>query len=447
MELIGNIMGGLSVILTLVFGIYLSVKSRFFQFKGLKNALKQVFCSLFSKKSDAVHSKGAVCTSLAATIGTGNIVGVSGAIALGGAGVVFWMATSSVLAMIIKYVEIYTVVDSRKLVDGEYRGGAMYAAEKHLKKLILPIGTAFAFLIAVASFGTGNLIQMNTAAQAVNDVLKEFSLPSDELSLGLCVFCAFLVGFLLLSGVGAVARFCEKLMPFMLVFYTLSGVLVIVLNYQSLLEVITLIIKGAFNPRAVTGGAVVSVFLAVKTGIVRGIVSNEAGMGSAAIAHSAASTDAKLEGELGIAEVFIDTVISLLTAFVILLGNKDIVYGKDTGLLSVLDAFKNSFGNLAGLILAMFLIIFGVSSVLGWGAFGTVCAEFLWHKKGGFIYKILFSLSCVLGAVISVEKIWIISEILNSLVFIPNIIIVYLLFKKLFSQNNIFQFEKDIDSK
>jgi len=438
MELVGNISGGLSVILTIVFGVYLSIKSRFFQLKGFKNAFKQALSSIFSQNSSTAQSKGAVCTALAATIGTGNIVGVSGAIALGGAGVVFWIAVSSVLAMIIKYVEIYTVVGSRELVDGEYRGGAMYAVKKHLRSKYMPLGTAFAVLTALASFGTGNLIQMNTTVDALKGVLTEFSISSDRVSLGFCVACALFIGFLLLSGVGAVSALCEKLMPIILTIYVFAGLFVIVMNYQNIFGIVFCIIEGAFNPKAVTGGVVASAFLAIKTGVVRGIVSNEAGMGSAAIAHSSASGNAKLEGELGIAEVFIDTFVSLLTAFVILLGNKNIVYGKDTGILSVFDAFKNNFGGLAGVILAVFLMLFGISSVLGWGAYGTVCAEFLWNKKGGYVYKILFSMVCVLGAVISVEKIWIISEILNSLVFIPNIIIVYLLFKKLFSQNDIF---------
>ena len=433
MDFLNNITGLLSVLITLVFGVYLSVKTHCFQFKGLKAALKSAVLSLFSKtdKNTPVTSKGAMCTALAATIGTGNIVGVSGAIALCGAGVVFWIAVSSVLAMIIKYAEIYVAVKYRKKIDGEYKGGTMYAVKYGLKRKYAPLGFWFAFLTVLASFGTGNLIQINTSISSVKNAIGDIFTITDELLLFLSMALAVFIGFTLLSGFGAVSKICEKIIPLMLFFYTAASLYIMVTNYDRVIEIMMLIVRGAFSPKAVTGGAVCSVLLTLKTGVVRGIVSNEAGMGSATIAHAAAIGDSRQEGELGIAEVFIDTFVSLLTAFVILLGNNNIIYGSDTGLLSVHTAFEVSFGSIAGIILSVFLIFFGVSSVLGWGAYGAVCAEFLWHKKGGYIYKLFFSAACVFGAIISVEKIWSFSEILNSLVSIPNVIAVFLLFKGL----------------
>lgn len=431
MNVINLLTGGISVLFTLVFGLYLTVKTKGFQFLGLKKSVSSAIKNLFWKSSnDKKTSKGAMCTALAATIGTGNIVGVSGAIALCGAGVVFWIAVSSLLAMIIKYIEIYTVVDYRKKENGEYIGGVMYAVNKELKKSCMPLGILFAFFTVLASFGTGNLIQVNTAVSSLEILFPESFLFIDETVLIVCVFAAFFIGVLLLRGIGSVLKFCEKVIPFMLIFYVAASGYVIIVNRDGLLDVFSMILKGAFMPKSVTGGVVCSVFLVIKNGVVRGIVSNEAGMGSAAIAHSSASDNKNFEAELGIAEVFIDTLICVLTAFVILLGNKNIIYGKDTGLLSVSVALEGAFGSFSNVILCIFLIVFALSSVLGWGTYGTVCAEFLWLKKGGTVYKIIFSAICVLGAVISTEKIWSISEVLNSLVSIPNIIAVFLLFKK-----------------
>ena len=431
MDFINSITGVISIIITIGFGVFLTVKTRFFQFAGLKRALKCAINDLFSKSipENKVTSKGAMCTALAATIGTGNIVGISGAIALCGAGVVFWISLSSILAMIIKYVEIYTVAEYRKKQNGQFVGGVMYAVEA-LKKSYRPIGVVFAFLTVLASFGTGNLIQINTAVSSVKTLLPKSLGFSVEILVMLCCLSALFIGFLLLSGIGAVSKFCEKVIPFMLLFYVAASMYVIIINYGSFIGVLVSIFKGAFCPKAVTGGAVCSVFLVIKSGVVRGVVSNEAGMGSAPIAHASASSDKNHEAELGIAEVFIDTLICVLTAFVILLGNKQIVYGKDTGLLLVSTALESAFGDVANIILCVFLVFFGLSSVLGWGTYGTVCAEFLWRKKGGAVYKIIFSAICVFGALISTEKIWSLSEILNSLVSIPNIIAVFLLFKK-----------------
>ncbi len=432
MRELNNFAGALSVLIIFVFGVYLSFKTRFFQFKGLKNALKTLCKDLFSHKNstDGVSSKGAMCTALAATIGTGNIVGVSGAIALCGAGVVFWLIVSSVFAMIIKYTEIYIAVHYKKRTENGFVGGTMYAVKYGLPKRFLPLGVCFSALLLLASLGTGNLIQINTSLSGLLNILPKDFKFSLEISVGFSLMTAIFIGFLLLSGIDSVAKLCERTMPFLLLFYTIASLAVIMLNLNRLPQVLSIIIKGAFTPKAVTGGAVTSLFLTLKTGIVRGIVSNEAGMGSATVAHAASNNkNPKTEGELGIAEVFIDTAVCLLTALVILLGNKEITYGTDTGILLALNGFANTFGIISKYILASFLMLFGISSVLGWGAYGTVAAEFLCGKAGGLVYKFLFSAACVLCPLISVDKIWSFSEILNSIMSIPNIIAVFLLFK------------------
>ena len=429
---LNNFCGALSVIIIFVFGVYLSFKTRFFQFVGLKNALKSLSADLFSRKksNDGVSSKGAMYTALAATIGTGNVVGVSGAIALCGAGVVFWIFVSSVFAMIIKYTEIYVTSHYKKRINGGFVGGTMYAVKYGLPKVFLPLAFVFSAALLLASFGTGNLIQINTCLLGFLSLLPSGFQYSLELSVAFSVITAIFIGFLLLGGINCIASLCEKTMPFLLLLYTLAGMAVIILNLNRLPQVIVVIIKGAFTPKAVTGGAVTSLFLSLKSGITRGIVSNEAGMGSATVAHAVSNgQNPKKEGELGIAEVFIDTAVCLLTALVVLLGNGEIVYGADTGILLALTAFENTFGAVSNYILSLFLMLFGISSVLGWGAYGTIAAEFLCGKKGGVIYKFLFSAACVLGALVSVDKIWSFSEILNAFMSIPNVIAIFLLLK------------------
>ncbi|MBE6733481.1 MAG: sodium:alanine symporter family protein [Ruminococcaceae bacterium] len=432
MNTLNNITGALSVLMIFVFGVYLSFKTKFFQFLGLKNAFKTLIKDLFSHKNstNGVSSKGAMCTALAATIGTGNIVGVSGAIALCGAGVVFWLVVSSAFAMIIKYTEIYIAVYFKKSMQNGFVGGTMYAVKYGLPKRFLPLGVCFSALLLLASLGTGNLIQINTSLSGLLNIFPKNFKFSLEVSVCFSLITAVFIGFLLLSGIDSVAKTCEKTIPFLLLFYTASSLAVILLNFDRLPQVLAMILEGAFTPKAVTGGAVTSLFLTLKTGIVRGIVSNEAGMGSATVAHAVSNNkNPKTEGELGIAEVFIDTAVCLLTALVILLGNKEITYGTDTGLLLALSGFENTFGAISKYILAIFLMLFGISSVLGWGAYGTVAAEFLYGKTGGLVYKFLFSAACVLCPLISVDKIWSFSEILNSIMSIPNVIAVFLLFK------------------
>jgi len=430
MSAINNIMCIFSVIIIFLLGIYLSLKTRFLQLKLLPLSLKNMFFSLKDNKKNnnsKISSSEAMCTALAATIGTGNIAGISGAIALGGAGVIFWIWVSTIFAMIIKYFEIYISLLYRQRTPEGNAGGTMYAVKYGLKKIFLPLSFLFAFCGVVASFGTGNFIQINTVVSSVKNLFP--SLDNSNLYCGTAL--ALFIGFLLISGVKTVGKLCEKIVPFMLIFYFLASLGVIIFNADKLSNALYMIFKGAFNPSAVTGGVICSLIITLRTGIIRGIVSNEAGLGTATLAHSATETENfNHEAQFGIGEVFIDTFICTLTAFVILLGCKKINFGFDSGSRLILDAFYNTYGGIADGILSAFLILFGISSVLGWGAYGIVCCEFLTGYKGTYLYKVIFSAACIPAAILTVEKIWTVSELLNSVMSIPNVIAVFLLSDK-----------------
>ncbi len=432
MEKINGVLCIFSSLLILALGIYLTVKSNFLQLTRLLPSLKGVFVNLFKKekKASGLSSSQAMCTALAATIGTGNVVGISGAIALAGPGVIFWVWVSSFFAMIIKYYEILMALDYREHKGNTLVGGTMYAVKNGLPKSFLPLAYVFAFCGVTASFGTGNFIQANTVTQSIKQLLPINFVDNKGAEITIGIIVSLFIGFLLISGVKSVGRACERIVPVMLLLYIAASLGVIFLNSSRLSSVFSLIIKGAFNPRAVTGGAVTAVFLTLQAGIIRGIVSNEAGLGTATVAHAMAEVkDKKKEGELGIAEVFIDTFICTLTAIVVLMGNKNIVYGADTGSNLILKGFANSYGNLSEVLLSVFLVLFGISSILGWGAYGISFCSFLWGKRGENGYKFLFSAACLVGAWLAVDKIWQISEILNSVMSLPNIIAVFLLTK------------------
>ena len=432
MERLNGILCIFSSLLILVLGIYLSFKSNFLQLTRLLSSLKGVVVNLFKKEKNefGLSSSQAMCTALAATIGTGNVVGISGAVALAGPGVIFWVWVSSFFAMIIKYYEILMSLEYRENNGNQLLGGTMYAVKSGLPKVFLPLAYIFAFCGAAASFGTGNFIQVNTVAESIKYFLPINFLNNKIIGIIIGSFVALFIGFLLISGVKSVGRACEKIVPVMLLMYIVASAGVIFLNSNRLPLVFKLIIKGAFNPKSVTGGAVTAVFFTLQTGVIRGIVSNEAGLGTATVAHAMAQVrDSKSEGELGIAEVFIDTFICTLTAIVILLGNKEIHYGFDTGSELIIKGFFNTYGNFSEALLSVFLVLFGISSILGWGAYGISFCSFLWGKEGGSVYKLLFSAACIAGVCLSTDKIWQISEILNSVMSLPNLIAVFLLTK------------------
>ena len=344
LELIKNINGAVNnfiwgvpaMICIIGVGLYLSIGTRFIQIRKFPLAIKTTIGRIFSKKdsSDGTMTPfQAVCTALAATVGTGNIAGVAGAIAIGGPGAVFWMWVSAFLGMCTKFSEVTLAVHFRERnAHGDYVGGPMYYIKNGLSKNWHWLAVLFSVFGVLTVFGTGNATQVNTITTAINTALLNFNLISPDsvktVNLVLGIAIAVIVGLVLLGGVKRIGRVTEKLVPFMAVLYIGLSLGVVLLNIENVPSVFASIIHGAFNPSAVTGGIVGSFFLSMKKGVSRGIFSNEAGLGTGSIAHACADTQEPVkQGLFGIFEVFADTiVICTLTALVILVSGVSFPY-------------------------------------------------------------------------------------------------------------------------
>ena len=319
-------------------GLYLSLRTRFLQIRKFPYAIRTTLGRMFRKRdaSDgAITPFQAVCTALAATVGTGNIAGVAGAIAIGGPGAVFWMWVSALLGMCTKFAEVtLAVFYHEKNANGELVGGPMYYIKNGLSKKWHFLAYLFAAFGVLTVFGTGNATQVNTITTAVNSALMNYhviskdAIPTSNLIQGIII--AALVALILLGGVKRIAQVTEKLVPFMALFYIVLAIGVILLNLNRIPSVFVSILEGAFRPSAVTGGIVGSMLMSVKKGVSRGIFSNEAGLGTGSIAHACADTKKPVkQGMFGIFEVFTDTiVICTLTALVILCSGTSITYGR-----------------------------------------------------------------------------------------------------------------------
>ena len=299
-------------------GLYLSIRTGFIQIRKFPYAIKTTIGRVFKKKeaSDgAMTPFQAVCTALAATVGTGNIAGVAGAIAIGGPGAVFWMWISALLGMCTKFAEVTLAVHFReKNAHGDYVGGPMYYIKNGLSKKWHWLATAYAAFGVLTVFGTGNATQVNTITTAINSALMNFNLlDADQAktsSLIIGIIITILVGLVLLGGIKRIGSVSEKLVPFMAVLYIILGVGVVILNIERIPTVFHDIVVGAFNPSAITGGVVGSFYLSMTKGVARGIFSNEAGLGTGSIAHACADTKKPVkQGFFGVFEVFADTIV------------------------------------------------------------------------------------------------------------------------------------------
>ena len=418
-------------------GLLLSVETRFIQIRKFGYALKMTIGRIFKKSeasSGAMTPFQSVCTALAATVGTGNIAGVAGAIAIGGPGAVFWMWISALLGMCTKFAEVTLAVHYReKNKHGDYVGGPMYYIKNGLSRRWLWLAYAFAFLGVFAVFGTGNATQVNTITTAINSALMNYKIL-DASSVGtfnlvLGIIIAILVGAILLGGIKRIGKVTEKLVPFMALLYVTLAVGVIVLNIDSVPEVFRSIFEGAFNPAAVTGGAVGYFFTSMKRGIARGIFSNEAGLGTGSIAHACADTDKPVQqGLFGIFEVFTDTIlICTLTALTILCSGTAIQYGVDAGAELTISGFVSTYGNWVSIFTAIALCCFAFSTILGWGLYGARCIEFIFGEKVIKPFMVVYSCIANVGATADLGLIWGISETCNGLMAIPNLIALFLL--------------------
>ena len=418
-------------------GLYLSVRTRFLQIRKFGYAIQTTIGRMFRKKeaSDgALTPFQAVCTALAATVGTGNIAGVAGAIAIGGPGAVFWMWISAILGMCTKFFEVTLAVHFRERnAEGDLVGGPMYYIKNGLGKNWRWLAYLFAGFGVLTVFGTGNATQVNTITTAIDSALLNYhvistdTVPVMNWIIGIAI--TFLVGLILLGGVKRIGQVTERLVPFMAVLYIVLALGVVVFHFQNIPAVFASIFEGAFHPSAVTGGVIGSFFLSMKKGVSRGIFSNEAGLGTGSIAHACADTRKPVkQGLFGIFEVFADTiVICTLTALVILCSGVSVPYGEAAGAELTIAGFTATYGNWVSIFTAVAMCCFAFSTILGWGLYGARCIEFLFDAKVIKPFMVAYSLVAILGATVELGLLWSIAETFNGLMAIPNLIAVFLL--------------------
>ena len=432
----GFVWGIPMMVLILGVGVYLTVRCGFPQFVHfghiMKNTLGKAFEKTESKKGSVSPFK-AMCTALAASIGTGNIAGVSGAIAIGGPGAIFWMWVSAILGMCTKFAEVTLAINYRERnKDGDWVGGPMYYITKGLGKNFKWLASLFAVFGALAAFGIGNMTQINTIAGTINTAIAGF-LPTTEseqkiIAWFIAIICALICAFVLLGGIQRLADVCSLLVPSMAVVYITASLIVILVHIADLPAAISAILVGAFNPSAVAGGlAGVGIKTALTKGVGRGIFSNEAGLGSAPIAHAAADVDHPVkQGIFGVFEVFMDTiVVCTMTALVVLLGvgPQNIAYGTDIGANLTIMGFQSVFGGaLPGVAVAICLTLFALSTVLAWALYGTRCIEYLLGYKAVRVYQIIFCLFACIAGTVKLDLAWAVADTLNGLMAIPNLI-------------------------
>lgn len=418
-------------------GLYLSISTGFIQVRKFGYAMRCTIGRILKKgeaSDGAITPFQAVCTALAATVGTGNIAGVAGAIALGGPGAVFWMWVSAFLGMCTKFSEVVLAVHYRERnAKGDYVGGPMYYIKNGLGDKWMWLAYLYAFFGACAVFGTGNATQVNTITAAIDSALINYGLLDaagiETCNLIIGIVIAVLVGLILIGGVKRIGAVAEKLVPFMALLYVGLAIGLIVLNIEKVPAVFASIFNGAFNPSAVTGGIVGSFFLSMKNGVSRGIFSNEAGLGTGSIAHACADTKKPVkQGMFGIFEVFMDTiVICTMTAFVVLISGVDIPFGQAAGAELTISGFTSVYGNWVSIFTAISMCCFAFTTIIAWGLYGARCIEFLFGGKVIKVYTVLYALVAIVGATMDLGLIWGVSDTFNGFMTVPNLIAVFLL--------------------
>ena len=437
-NVVNNFIWGVPAMICIVgVGLLLSIRTGFLQIRKFPYAMKVTIGRMLKKReaSDgALTPFQAVCTALAATVGTGNIAGVAGAIAIGGPGAVFWMWISALLGMCTKFSEVTLAVHFReKNAEGDLVGGPMYYIKNGLKKQWHWLAYLFAAFGVLTVFGTGNATQVNTITTAIDSALYNYGVISEQnvstLNLVIGIILAVLIGLILLGGIKRIGQVAEKLVPFMAVIYIILAIGVVILNYRNIPTVFASIFKGAFSPASVTGGAVGYFFMSMKKGVSRGIFSNEAGLGTGSIAHACADTRKPVkQGFFGIFEVFVDTiVICTLTALVILCSGVPVGYGDAAGAELTILGFTSTYGSWVSIFTAIAMCCFAFSTIIGWGLYGTRCVEFLLGTRANRPFMILYALVAIVGATMELGLMWNIAETFNGLMVIPNLIAVFLL--------------------
>jgi len=424
------IWGPVMLVLLVGTGVFLTCRTRWIQVRKFGYIMKNTVGSLF-RKSERNHGNNlspfqAVTTALAGTVGTGNIAGVTGAIFVGGPGAVFWMWVSAFFGMCTKYAEIALAIRFRITEeDGTHKGGPMYYIERGLGRRWKPLAVLFALLAGVASFGIGNIAQSSEIAGAMKGM---FGL--DPLITG--VILAVVVAVVVLGGVKRIGQVASYLVPFMAIFYILAGAAVIILRIGQVPAAFATIFTSAFSLKSVGGGVFgYAIMVAMRQGFARGVFSNEAGLGSAPIAHAASSTEEPVEQAMwGVFEVFIDTiVICTITALTVVLSGVHTAAGGVESFGSKGAAAVAAFntilpGTLGGTVIQISLIFFALSTILGWSYYGERCWGYLTgeNRVACFIYKIAFVLMCIVGSTGSGTLMWDIADTLNGMMAIPNLV-------------------------
>jgi len=419
--------GAPALILILGVGLYLSLRLRFVQLMIFPEALR-CFLRQFlpgNGSNDRGSSFQALCTALAATVGTGNLVGVAGAICLGGPGAVFWMWICGILGMVTKYAEAVLAVCYRKRTSEGYSGGPMYIITQGLPTQYHFLAYLYALFGVIASFGVGNMTQIHAAISGIREAFSAFDRnPGRQMDFILAFLFAAAIGIFLLGGAKRIFSVAERLVPFAAAGYILLCCGVLFLKWRVLPNAFFQIFHSAFSPTAVTGGMIGSAFQALRVGCSRGVFTNEAGMGTASIAHAAAQKVHPVQqGMMGIMEVFLDTiVICTLTALVILVSGVPVPYGVDAGGHLTTEAFSAIYGKGAVVLLALVITLFAVATVIGWSFYGGRCAEFLFGKQSWRYFTFLQVIIVVAGSILETQTVWLLAETVNGLMAIPNLI-------------------------
>ena len=416
-----------ALVLILGVGLYLSIRTGFVQLRLFPAACRAFWRRLTGKEKsvDGVSPFQALCTALAATVGTGNLAGVAGAIAIGGPGSVFWMWICAILGMTVKLAEATLSVRYRVIDGGDRLGGPMYIISRGMGKRWAWLGGVYSFFGVVAAFGVGNATQINAVITGLNDCITGFGgTVTQQGNVMIGLFLAVIILFMLLGGAGRIGAAAEKLVPFAAAAYMLLGSVVLVLRFDAIPAAFSSIIQGAFSPTAATGGVIGSLMITLRTGVSRGVFTNEAGMGTAGIAHGSANVKHPVDqGLMGIMEVFLDTiVICTMTALVILCSGVAVPYGTDVGVSLTTDAFCAVLGDWVKVFIAISLCLFAFATVLGWGLYGARCAQFLFGRSVWKKFAWLQAVTVVISAVLNTETVWLIAETVNGLMAIPNLI-------------------------
>ncbi len=420
-------------------GLYLTIRNGWVQFSHFGFAMKNTFGRMFKKQDagkGAVTPIQAVTTALSATVGTGNIVGTSQAVALGGYGAVFWLWVAALVGMCTKYCEVLLSIKYRERdTKGDWVGGPMYYISKGMGSSWKWLAGLYAFFAALASFGIGNLSQANSIVGSIGNAVLAFN-PNAEGSLKMIylvcgIIMALLVAFILLGGIKRIGRVTEKLVPFMAALYIIFSLITIIAHIGNLIPGFGLIFKTCFTPQALFGASTGIVLKqTIVWGLRRSAFSNEAGLGSAAMAHAAAETKGPVNQALyGIFEVFVDTIIiCTLTAMTIISSGVDIEFGVKPGSALVTSAFATVLGTkFASVFVAIALALFAFSTILGWSLYGLRSVQYLLGDTAATLYKYLFIIVVVIGSISSLDVVWDIADTFNGLMAIPNFIALFAL--------------------